>query len=112
MKPGRNYVKTKTYSSVVKWNLIILLPAYVLAFIQFLVECDVYMRIPKDLDIVINNEGKSIVQGNKNDYVLQVQRNLYESKVAGRVWNGYLNKKLIQELGFCQSKIDDCLLQG
>ena len=47
-------------------------------------ENDVYMSIPKGLNLVFENEGKSIVQDNPNDYVLQVHRNVYGSKVAGR----------------------------
>ena len=83
---------------MVKWNSIILVLAlvclmgwstnqidYVLAFTQGPVESDVYMRIPKGMDIVIDNEGNSIFQGNSNEYVLQVHRNVYVSKVSGRV---------------------------
>ena len=65
-----------------------------------MVERNVYTRIPKGWDIVIENEGKIIVKGKPNDYFLQVYRNVYVSKVSGRVWNDYLTKKLIQEIGF------------
>ena len=68
------------------------------------------MRIKKGLYLLIDNGGNIIVQGNPNDYVIQVHRNVYWSKVAGRVWNYYLTKKLIKELGFCQSNIDGCVL--
>ena len=67
------------------------------------------MITPKVMDIVIDNEEKIIVQGNPNEYVLQLHRDVYGSKVAGRFWNDYLTKKLIQEVGFCKSKIDECV---
>ena len=34
---------------------------------------------------------------------------MYGQKQAGRVWNQYLVNKLINELGFTQSKIDECV---
>ena len=72
-------------------------------------EHDVYMRIPKGLDLVIDNKGKHNFKGKPNDYVLQINRNIYGSKVSGKVWNEYLTNKIIQELGFCKSKIDKCI---
>ena len=68
------------------------------------------MRIPKGLDPVINTEINIIVQGNPNYYLLQVNRNLCGSKVTGRVWNEFLTKKLIREVGFFHSRIDECVL--
>ena len=63
-------------------------------------ERDLYMDIPKGLKI----EG-----GKSDDYVLKINRNIYGQKQAGRVWNKYLVNKLVNELGFVQSKIDECL---
>ena len=98
MKPERDYDETKTHSHVEKWNSIILVLAlvclmgwsttqidYVLAFPQAPVESDVYMRIPKGMDLVIYNEDNIIVQGKPNNYVLQLHRNVYVSKVSRRV---------------------------
>ena len=98
-----------TYFPVVKWKSIILVLLlvclmgwsttqidYVLAFTQAQLKCDFYTRIQKGLDLVIENEGKSIVQGNPNDYVVQVHINVYRSKLSGRVLNEYLTKKIIQ----------------
>jgi hypothetical protein len=40
---------------------------------------------------------------------LDVHRNIYGQKQAGRVWNQYLTKKLIGSLSFTQSKVDECV---
>ena len=122
METGRYSDETKIYYPVVKWNSIIFVLAlvcligwstthidYVLEFPQAPVDRDVYMRIPKVMDLVIYNKFKSIVQWKPNDYLLRVHRNLYGSKVSGGVCNDYLTKKLIQKVGFCQSKIDPCV---
>ena len=73
---------------------------YVLAFPQAPVERELYMRIPK---------GFEINGGNSDDYLLKIHRNIYGQKQAGRVWNRYLVNKLVNELGFQQSKIDECV---
>ena len=59
------------------------------------------MRIPKGFDL---GEGT-----NPTDYVLHIHRNIYGKKDSGRVWNQYLTKKLIEEIGFKQSKVDECV---
>ena len=97
MKQVRDYYETKN-SPVVKWNSIRLVIAlvclmgrsithigFVLVFTQPPVERGLYMRITKSLDILIENEGRSIVQGNSNAYLLQVHRNVYGSKIEERV---------------------------
>ena len=43
------------------------------------------------------------------DYVLKIHRNIYGQKQAGRVWNQYLVRKLVKELGFQQSSVDECV---
>jgi len=58
------------------------------------------MHIPKGFHI----EGHDT-----NDYVLQIHRNIYGQKQAGRVWNMYFVDKLINKLGFRQSKVDKCV---
>ena len=111
MKRGIDY--DETYAPVASWKTIRLLLTlalsnnwhtrqldYVLAFPQAPVERDLYMEIPKGFTL---DEGKSA------DYVLQIHRNIYGQKQAGRVWNQYLVNKLIKELGFKQSKVDECL---
>ncbi len=47
--------------------------------------------------------------GDTKDYVLKIHRNIYGQKQAGRVWNKYLSNKLVNELGFKQSKVDECI---
>jgi len=89
MKEGVHY--NETYAPVASWNLIrmsLTLSAvhgwhtkqidYVLAYTQAPVEKELYMHIPKGFDI----EGHDT-----KDFVLQIHRNIYGQKQAGRVWN-------------------------
>jgi hypothetical protein len=73
---------------------------YVLAFPQAPVEKELYMRIPKGFDVD---------EGNTQDYVLKLHRNVYGQKQAGRVWHKYLVDKLVNEVGFVQSGVDECV---
>jgi hypothetical protein len=111
MKPGEHY--DLTYAPVASWNSIRLIMAlssiynwhttqidYVLAFPQAPVERDIYMEIPKGFDLK---------QANRKEYVLQIHRNIYGQKQAGRVWNKYLVDKLVNKVGFKQSKVDECV---
>ncbi len=74
---------------------------FVQAFAQAPVEKTLYMRIPAGVEI----EGGA----NPKDYALQSHCNIYGQKQAGRVWNQYLVKKLVKELGFKRSKVDKCV---
>ena len=111
MRAGIHY--DQTYSPVASWNSIrtlLILSAvnnwhtrqldFVLAFTQAPVERDIYMKIPK---------GFEIEDGSTNDYVLQLHRNVYGQKQAGRVWNQHLTKILTTKLGFQQSEVDECV---
>ena len=102
----------QTYAPVASWNSIRVLLAmvaawgwhtkqidYVLAFPQAPVEKEIYMRIPKGFE----------VDGNNHDHVLKVNRNVYGQKQAGRVWNKFLEGKLVNELNFTQSTVDECV---
>jgi hypothetical protein len=106
---GVNY--WDTYSPVVRWSTIRLFLIiaciqgwhtrqldFVLAYPQAPVECDLYMEIPKGFEI----------DGDRKQYALKLQKNLYGQKQAGRVWNQYLTKRLLKN-GFTQSKVDECL---
>jgi hypothetical protein len=111
MEKGIHY--WDTYAPVASWNSIRLLLAmtalhgwhttqldFVLAFPQAPVERVLYMSIPK---------GFEVENGRSQDYVLQLHKNVYGQKQAGRVWNKHLVKKLINELKFEQSKVDECV---
>ena len=113
MRPGVHY--DLTYALVASWTSVRLLMAltalnswhtkqidYVLAFPQAPVEKELFMRIPRGFEV----EG---VDDPKN-YVLKLHRNVYGQKQAGRVWNRYLVKKLTEDVGFVQSKVDECIL--
>ena len=111
MKQGIHY--DLTYSPVAAWSSIRLILAlaathgwhtkqidYVLAFPQAPVERPLYMEIPKGIEF----EGKPA-----SDWVFQLEKNVYGQKQAGRVWNRYLAAKLINEVGFTQSTVDECI---
>ncbi len=111
MEKGVHY--SETYAPVASWNTIRMLLSlkavhnwhtrqldYVLAFPQAPVEKVLYLHIPR---------GFNIDNGDNKDYVLKVHRNIYGQKQAGRVWNKYLVNKLTEEVGFVQSKVDECV---
>ncbi len=54
-------------------------------------------------------KGFQITGKDPDDYVLKLNENVYGQKQAGRVWNKYLEKKLIESVGFRKSKIDECV---
>ena len=72
---------------------------YVQAFPQAPVETDLYMKIPKGVDL----EGV-----NNDEYVLKITKNVYGQKQAARVFNKYLCQKLLR-IGFKQSIVDECV---
>ncbi|KAL7530620.1 hypothetical protein ACHAWF_003450, partial [Thalassiosira exigua] len=50
--------------------------------------------------------GISIKGASAKDYALKLLVNVYGQKKGGRVWNEYLTSKLVDKLGFTQSKVD------
>jgi hypothetical protein len=74
---------------------------FVLAFPQAPVERDLYMEIPKGIHVEGAKEGE--------EYVLQLVRNLYGQKQAGRIWYQYLVDGL-EDIGFTRSEVDECVL--
>ena len=101
----------QTYAPVASWETIRLLLTmvlknnwktrqldYVLAFPQAPAERELYMKIPKGIQVDSSTE-----------YVLKVERNLYGQKQAGRVWNQHLVRRLVERVGFRQSVFDDCV---
>ena len=111
MQKGVHY--DQSYAPVASWNSIRMLLTmtavhgwhtkqldYVAAFPQAPIERELYMKVPRGVEV----EG-----GNSEDHVLKLHKNTYGQKNAGRVWNQYLVKKLITEVGFRQSKVDECV---
>ena len=110
-KQGVNY--WLTYSPVASWPTIRLILTYITlchwqtrqidyvqAFPQADAETDnLFMKIPR---------GYEIPGAPKDEYVLQIIKNIYGQKQAGRVWYKYLTAKL-QSIGFIVSTIDPCL---
>jgi hypothetical protein len=70
---------------------------FVLAYPQAPIEFDMFMNMPK---------GIQIDNGNRNTHVLKLLKNLYGQKQAGRVWNNHLTSGLVN-VGFVQSKVDE-----
>ena len=100
-----------TYSLVVSWETIRSLLTlsiingwntrqinFVLAFPQAKPECDMYMEIPRGCN----------VGGSKSNYVLKLNKNLYGSKQASKLWFEHLRRGL-RKRGFKQSKADECM---
>ena len=54
--------------------------------------------------------GFTVVDGNNKDYyVLKLHHNVYGGKAASRTFYQYLSQKLIDEVGFTRSNIDECV---
>ena len=111
MKKGVHY--NKVYANVVSWTSIYLLITvivlhnwttkqidYVQAFSQAPAEKDLYLKVPA---------GFEVEEVNKGDYVLKLQNNVYGQKQAGIVWYRYMTQKLLEELGFQISQVDECV---
>ena len=102
----------QTYAPVAAWPSVRALLVLVLIngwhtvqldFVQAFPQCNVshkqFMHMPKGITI----EGV-----NADDTVLEVIKNIYGGKDAGRQWFKYLKKKL-ESVGFVQSRIDHCV---
>ena len=73
---------------------------YVLTYLQAPAKQEhIYMKLPC---------GFTVRNGQSQDYLLHIKKNIYGSKAAGRVWYLHLHKKL-QEVGFVVIKIDNCV---
>ncbi len=114
MRPGEHYDAAFTYAPVASWNSVRLLLAlvcckgyhttqidYVQAYPQAPVEREIYMEIPRGFAVT--------GVANQRECVLKIHRNIYGQVQAGRVWNDYLTDKLINVVGFKQSKVDECV---
>ena len=72
---------------------------FVLAFPQARIKFDMYMEIPEEI---------KTKYGNRKTHVLKLLKQLYEKRQGCRVWNQHL-PKVLQEIGFQQSRVDDCM---
>jgi hypothetical protein len=112
MKRGEH--NKETYAPVASWNSVRMLLTmtvahgwhtkqvdFVQAFAQAPVEKTLNMKIPAGMELMDGS--------NPNDHVLKIHRNIYGQKQAGRVWNQYLVRKLVKDLGFQQSAEDECV---
>ena len=109
---GVNY--WETFAPVVTWITIRLLLVltvlnnwksrqidFVLAYPQADIQVPMYMELPKGIEPKDDNV-------DKKGYVLQLLKNLYGQKQAGRVWSLFLKEKL-EAIGFVVSEFDECL---
>ena len=71
---------------------------FILAYPQADAECQLYMEIPKGFN----------VSGGNDNYCLMILKNIYGQRQAGQKWSSHL-KKGLQECGFSQSKVDECM---
>jgi hypothetical protein len=107
---GENY--WETYSPVVKWMSICTMLTialikklhtrsidFTLAFPQADVDVQIYMDIPYGFP----------VKGSSERHVLELKKNFYGLKQAGKTWFDYLSTTLVQDMGFTQSKLDQCV---
>jgi hypothetical protein len=53
-------------------------------------------------------QGIQVANGNSKDHVLELLKNIYGQKQAGRVWNSFLVNKLMS-IGFQPLTINDCV---
>ena len=110
MVEGRDY--NLTYAPVASWPSIRIMLAtiliwkwhvrqidYVQAYPQAPAARKMYMEIPK---------GCQIDGHHSKDWLLEIHRNIYGGKDAGRVWYQYLRKKL-ESIGFKVSSHDECV---
>ena len=102
----------ETYAPVVNWFSIRLLLSqalannwytkqvdFVLAYPQADPECEMYMKLPRGIE----------VPGMNNDtHALKLLKNLYGGRAAGRIWVQYLTTGL-SNIGYKQSKVDECV---
>jgi hypothetical protein len=74
---------------------------FVLAYPQAPIEFDMYINLPKGIQMAKN--------GNRSTHALKLLNNLYGQRQAGRVWKKDLNSGLVKILCFIQSEVDECV---
>ena len=69
-----------------------------------------YPQAPVDQEMhTMITAGIEFATGNPREHVLKVYKNIYDQRQARRFWFRYLWEKLVNNVGFTQSKIDPCL---
>ena len=96
----------KTYAPVASWMSIRLLLTFLVAFGWQTQQVDyvaAYTQAPIDRDMYIEFPHGFKVPGgvDRNDVVLNLRRNIYRQKKAGRVWYEYLHKKARHQGWLC-----------
>ncbi len=77
---------------------------FALAFPQAGIERELYMKLPAGFSI----EGLALIDEEKKEDGLRLDKNLYGQKQADRVWYQHLRKNLIK-LGFKPSGHNECV---
>jgi hypothetical protein len=107
---GINYFET--YAPVVTWFAIRLVIIFGIIFSWALRQVDFVMAYPhapiKNNIYMDLPQGIETTDGESNNHVLKLLKNIYGQKQAGCVWNSYLVEKL-SSINFKPSLIDDCV---
>jgi hypothetical protein len=74
---------------------------FILAYPQAPLKTPLYMEVPKGVNL-------QNLPRQPKEYVLELKKNLYGQKQAGRVWYKYLTQGQLN-IGFIQSNIDECV---
>eukprot|EP00957_Ditylum_brightwellii_P176735 13461692-Ditylum_brightwellii.AAC.1 len=72
---------------------------FVMAYPHTNIECNLYTKL---------SFGVEAVDETGDGFVLELKKNIYRQKQAGRVWHEHL-KVALEDIGFVVSKIDDCV---
>jgi hypothetical protein len=70
---------------------------FVLAYPHAPIELDMYMNLPK---------GIQMANGNRNTHLLKLLKNVYGQKQVGGVWNKHPTSGLVK-IGFVQLRVDE-----
>jgi hypothetical protein len=107
---GMNYFET--YAPAVTWFAIRLMVIFGIIFCWALGQVDIVMAYPQapiKMDIYMElPQGIQTKHGNSKEHVSKLEKNIYDQKQAGCMWNSFLVDKL-PSIGFTTSLIDDCV---
>ncbi len=93
----------ETYEPVVTWFAVRLMIIFGILFQWLLQQVDLimaYPQVPIKMNIYMElPQGIETAEGNSEDHVLKLLKNIYGQKQAGRLWNEYLIDRL-NSIGF------------